>query len=149
QTCSTPSSASIRRAILRWNPWSSTTRTLSSPTFSACPIASPPMRRCHCSVYHRRNTPVTAGGSGRGGDQVALRRARGGQDLLGVAAVAGERTALLQPARVVGVREHQVAVLEHVDHLACDVLAQRRAAPAAAEAAHRRDRRRIHVVGAV
>ena len=62
-----------------------------------------------------------------GGDQVAFRHAGGGEDLPRAAAVAGERLAVLQPLVVVGVGEHQVAILEHVDHVVGHGLAQRRA----------------------
>src|SRR5690606_15964535 len=70
----------------------------------------------------------------RGGDDVPAlaRRAGRGQDLVRAPPVAGERLALGEELVVVGVGEHELAVLEHVDHLAGDRLAQRRATPAAA-----------------
>src|SRR5690349_24970693 len=78
-----------------------------------------------------------------------FRRARGRQDGGGAATVAGKRGAVLEPGVVVGIGKHQVAVLEHVDHVAGHGLAKRRATPAAAETAHAPGGGRVHVVGAV
>src|SRR5690606_22431063 len=154
----TPISPSIRSAILRWKPWSSTTSTCMSDRLIASPRCGRP-RGAYRKTRKAKSRPrgrlfmalAMEVRLRRGGDDVPAlaRRAGRGQDLVRAPPVAGERLALGEELVVVGVGEHELAVLEPVDHLAGDRLAQRRATPAAAGAAERGEVGRVHVVGTV